>query len=469
MPYNVFIDSEGIVRFTDSGFDADTMHDLIATYGPVYHPEFAIDELLVLNDANADGRPDPGESVDVQLTLRNIPRAVYGGTGISVVMSSNSNDITVTSDPVSFPDAEPGESTTGRALFSFTVNEGFATSWATLSFDWSCNYSEGSQTGSLDFEQRLGRPDLLIVDSDGSLDDNETFVTDAFDGLDREYDLWSGGDLPASEVANYSEIFWLGGKNTSDLNLDQANALADFMTEGGLLVLSSQYATDNAETADFFANSFGVTLADDDGGSIFLCSSPEDDAYFSAISIVATGTQGANNNETPDVLEISGGSNELFRWTQGDGGISAVYRHIYGEGLFIFAGFPLEAMRVYSSLPNSINYTGFVERVYAAYEMVTSVDDPIVAVPQEYQISQVYPNPFNPSTSISLQMTVAGDVELAVFDLLGRQVSVLNEGVLAAGEHQFSFRADGLGSGLYFVKLSVDGVLRDTASITLVK
>ena len=127
-------------------------------------------------------------------------------------------------------------------------------------------------------------------------------------------------------------------------------------------------------------------------------------------------------------------------------------------------------MRVYSSLPNSIDYAAFVDRVYQAYELVTSIDDPTGTQPMGFQHQSGVSEPLQPQHQRqSADGSCLPRVELGVYDLLGRQVATLAQGELAAGEHQFTFNAGDLGSGLYFVQLSVDGVQRDTAAITLVK
>ena len=77
-----------------------------------------------------------------------------------------------------------------------------------------------------------------------------------------------------------------------------------------------------------------------------------------------------------------------------------------------------------------------------------------------------YPNPFNPSTSISFQLKQAGDVDLTIYDLRGRNVVKLISGRLAAGWHNVQWngtseRSVDLPSGLYICRLLVDG--RSTA------
>jgi hypothetical protein len=74
-------------------------------------------------------------------------------------------------------------------------------------------------------------------------------------------------------------------------------------------------------------------------------------------------------------------------------------------------------------------------------------------LPLSYSLSQNYPNPFNPSTVVSYQLPAASDVKLVVYDLLGREVSVLVNGRKEAGVHEVKFDAGGLASGMYVYRL----------------
>jgi hypothetical protein len=67
---------------------------------------------------------------------------------------------------------------------------------------------------------------------------------------------------------------------------------------------------------------------------------------------------------------------------------------------------------------------------------------------------QNYPNPFNPKTTISYLIAVPEIVELSVYDILGRRVSVLDQGRKSAGVHEVQFDAAELPGGLYLVRLA---------------
>lgn len=67
-----------------------------------------------------------------------------------------------------------------------------------------------------------------------------------------------------------------------------------------------------------------------------------------------------------------------------------------------------------------------------------------------------HPNPFSLSTRIRASIPREADVRLEVFDLLGRSVRVLQDGVLPIGEYEWEFAGSGLPPGVYFYQLSLD-------------
>ncbi len=79
-----------------------------------------------------------------------------------------------------------------------------------------------------------------------------------------------------------------------------------------------------------------------------------------------------------------------------------------------------------------------------------------------------YPNPFNPSTTIHLQLARSGNVSLTLYDCGGREVAQVFEGHLPAGMQRITLEADGLSSGVCIARLSVDGQTR-SKKIVLMK
>ena len=75
-------------------------------------------------------------------------------------------------------------------------------------------------------------------------------------------------------------------------------------------------------------------------------------------------------------------------------------------------------------------------------------------IPTEFALRQNYPNPFNPSTTIRYQLPIRSQVTLRVFDMLGREISTLMDGVEEPGYRSVRWDASGVASGVYFYRLS---------------
>jgi hypothetical protein len=82
-----------------------------------------------------------------------------------------------------------------------------------------------------------------------------------------------------------------------------------------------------------------------------------------------------------------------------------------------------------------------------------AVVDDDQALPTKTELMQNYPNPFNPTTTISYQLSAVSKTKLAVFDLLGRELAVLVQGLENAGRHEIRWDAVGCASGIYLCKL----------------
>ncbi len=103
----------------------------------------------------------------------------------------------------------------------------------------------------------------------------------------------------------------------------------------------------------------------------------------------------------------------------------------------------------------------------SVWEVGTSVEPP-AGLPVEFTLLQNYPNPFNPSTKISFTLSDRARVKLEVFDILGRKVATLVNGVREVGEHSVDFDASGLHSGVYFYQVTAGSTVQ-TKRMMLVK
>jgi hypothetical protein len=87
--------------------------------------------------------------------------------------------------------------------------------------------------------------------------------------------------------------------------------------------------------------------------------------------------------------------------------------------------------------------------------------------PRQFDVSQNYPNPFNAQTTIQYNLQGESDVNLTVYDLLGRHVETLIDGYQNAGPHQVVWNAENSPSGIYFYRLKADDVVETRRMLLL--
>ena len=101
-------------------------------------------------------------------------------------------------------------------------------------------------------------------------------------------------------------------------------------------------------------------------------------------------------------------------------------------------------------------------------QAVAATSDDRPSLPGSYELRQNYPNPFNPSTEIRFELPQPSTVHLAVYDLTGREVATLVDGVLPAGKHEVAWQAEDRPSGVYLYRLTA-GSFSDTRAMALIR
>jgi hypothetical protein len=116
------------------------------------------------------------------------------------------------------------------------------------------------------------------------------------------------------------------------------------------------------------------------------------------------------------------------------------------------AGPPTEQLM--GCIINGLKY-GAVSSVY------TNPENKIVLA---YKLLSAFPNPFNPSTTISYQLPGNDFVNLRVFDMLGKEITILVNEEQQKGYHQIRFKPQNLSSGIYLIRMNA-GVFSQTTKI----
>ncbi|NQT97487.1 MAG: endonuclease [Candidatus Marinimicrobia bacterium] len=103
----------------------------------------------------------------------------------------------------------------------------------------------------------------------------------------------------------------------------------------------------------------------------------------------------------------------------------------------------------------------FVDNIWGDPVSIDQGNNTITPTPRKFILNPAYPNPFNPSTTFSVQINQSTEMTISVIDLTGRQVVQLERGLFTPGLHQFNWdglTADGraAASGLYFIVVGND-------------
>ncbi len=139
---------------------------------------------------------------------------------------------------------------------------------------------------------------------------------------------------------------------------------------------------------------------------------------------------------------------------------------IGGEGAIYIAGsFTGSCMFEPYLIDEPDKYGIFLARVH---EPSTSIISTETAAPGRFGLDANYPNPFNPSTTISFDIPTAEFTILDIYDSFGRLISRLFADWLSAGHHQLDWCADNLPSGMYLCRLQSSGRI-DTRKLTLLR
>jgi len=92
------------------------------------------------------------------------------------------------------------------------------------------------------------------------------------------------------------------------------------------------------------------------------------------------------------------------------------------------------------------------------------IEEPVGVEPGEvppvvrgFDMAQNYPNPFNPVTTINYDLQEPGSVDLTVYNVKGQLVRTLVSGYQTTGRHTVTWKAEGVSSGVYFYRITVDG------------
>ena len=105
---------------------------------------------------------------------------------------------------------------------------------------------------------------------------------------------------------------------------------------------------------------------------------------------------------------------------------------------------------------------------FTNYALPTAIKSGDKLVPTATSLVDIFPNPFNNTTTIRVNLSQAGHIKLSIYDQLGREIIILEEKALSIGQHVYHWQPQNLVSGNYILKLETEDKIY-TYKIGLIK
>jgi N-acetylneuraminic acid mutarotase len=262
-------------------------------------------------------------------------------------------------------------------------------------------YCFGGYSVNSSVTDRTGLPYIFIYDIN-----SHTVETEITSGYTKELPYYQ----MITRIRN--RIYILGGTFNGVLN-----TISYFNIESNTLRKFGRMATARyGGTANALGDSAIILIGGWDGR----------DQVLNSIEIISLKNQGSNT--APSITNLN----------------HARAEHVsvkFGNDLYVFGGRN-------TSADSDVNA---VEK-FADFELINGIDNKPEA-PSVFKLDNNYPNPFNPSTIISYQLSVSSDVFLKVYDITGKLITTLVNEHQTVGKYKVTFDAFALASGVYFYTL----------------
>ena len=193
---------------------------------------------------------------------------------------------------------------------------------------------------------------------------------------------------------------------------------------------------------------------------------------YGAVNGTITNNQAGSlivNNKTLPIFTYGGTYNGTINGIYKDAAATLAAGTFTAPNTFKSPGLPLGLQTLYTKITPSGGVCSYT--VPFTFDKVPSIANEADApeIIGAFVLTEVYPNPFNPTATFTLAVAQTQNVQIRMFDLLGREVKLLHNGHLdGQTTHTFSFNAQGLVSGKYLLRVQGENFAA-TKTLTLVK
>ena len=425
-----------------------------------------IGDLEIVSDNNDNGKLDPGETVELAITISYSENAEEAIEEIAVTLICENEALTVENPEFWIDELEPGgEASNMDEPFVVQISEDAlaTTTWLFVMVE-----SEPAELYLEEgFETVIGHPEILVIDDDGGANVDETYIAAVY-RMNRGWQRWDIATMeepPAVEMFdNRSMTIWLTGDEEGTLSDIDKWILANTIETGSNILLIGEYIGDDTDNKNFLRDYFGA-LHQANRVRATLVRGYDNGSPFSAdVQMILDDEEGGS--DSPSSMVAVNGAGALANYVVGDDeiGVAGVYRNNPdNETGTIYLGFAFEAIIDEENLTSKHEALSLMYDWFTGEHAVSQVSSPVV---ESFSLEPAYPNPFNSVIRLDFSLPVTTEYRLTICDISGRLVSELGVGALSAGRYRTVWDARDFSSGVYIARLTTTG--RETLKRRLV-
>ena len=330
-------------------------------------------------------------------------------------------------------------------------------------------------TPSINHDIILSPADVMLVDGDrGS--DYEKYYIQALTVAGKSYHIWDTQvqGAPSAAVRNSFPdrlmVWFTGDSSQNPINPAEEVELIDHITSGGKLFLTGQDIAKYTQSAGLM-DSLGIGFLQNT--SLVLVRGVPGDVISNGLIMTIASSGGANNQTSSDVIQVTDSTlaTEIFYYGAGTASPAAVrVEDVLNQSKTVFFGFGYEAINDSAKCTNLmcciLDYLS---------SPITGIDDqPLSGIPQNFELFQNFPNPFNPETTIRFAVPKTARIEIDIFNSLGQRVRQLTSELYNGGYHEeiWDGKDDSripVSSGIYFYQMTNKSDFTQARKLLLLK
>ncbi|MCK4353476.1 carboxypeptidase regulatory-like domain-containing protein [candidate division WOR-3 bacterium] len=307
------------------------------------------DDVVGESSGNDDGVPNPDETIELKVTLKNT--GPEDASGVGAILSTTDPYITMIDTIEDFGSIPASDTVTSFDDFDFFIHSDCPKDHNVTFYlnIWDDDPASKDWVDSLKI--MVWFPGEVLVVKDGESDLLHYF-TDVLDSLNKSYDVRSPTQIDSSFLKLYSIVIWFTGYSFPTLTSTDQQNLISYLDCGGNLFITGQDIGWDIGGTYFYNNYLHANYISDDS-YIYTLYGVAGDEIGDGLTISISGGDGANNQEYPSVISAKPEADSVFKYS-GDGYGAIKYEGDYRVVYFAFG---------YEAINNFTDRKEVIERI----------------------------------------------------------------------------------------------------------